>query len=120
MDEEQLYTGLGRRLLRYRREAGLTQEEVATKLKLKRTSITNIEAGRQRILLHQLFSLATAVRVSPNQLLYDHDTPLEELVPAQELSKLRESHSDDELAALQKVLNSAAFQQVAPEEAIAS
>jgi len=100
MDEEQFYKGLGKRLLRYRGEAGMTQEQVAEKLKLKRTSITNIEQGRQRILAHQLFSLASAVGVSPAQLLYDHDTPLEDLVPAQKIVRLRKSHTDEELAAL--------------------
>ena len=75
MDEEQLYKGLGQRLLRHRRGAGRIQEQVAKELGLQRTSITNIEQGRQRILVHQLFLLAAAVGVSPTQLLYD-DTPL--------------------------------------------
>lgn len=111
MDEEQLYKGLGQRLLRHRREAGRTQEQVAKDLGLQRTSITNIEQGRQRILVHQLFLLAAAVGVSPTQLLYDHDTPLEELVPAQRLARLRENHSDEELTALQRTLNSAGLAQ---------
>jgi transcriptional regulator with XRE-family HTH domain len=121
MDEEQLYRGLGQRLLRYRREAGRTQEQVANDVGLKRTSITNIEQGRQRILVHQLFLLATAVGASPAQLLYDHDTPLDELVPAKSLAKLRDSHSDEELSALQRTLNSAGVaQQDAAKAAAAS
>ena len=120
MDEEQLYKGLGQRLLRHRSEAGRTQEQVAKDLGLQRTSITNIEQGRQRILVHQLFLLAAAVGVSPTQLLYDHDTPLDELVPPRELTRLRESHTDEELTALQRALNSVAQRQPVPKEATAS
>jgi hypothetical protein len=36
---------------------------------LSRTSIANIEAGRQKILLHQLLDLAAAVEVHPSALL---------------------------------------------------
>jgi transcriptional regulator with XRE-family HTH domain len=57
-------------LIRARRQTlGLTQEQLAEKVGLSRTSITNIEQGRQKILLHQLFLLAESLQVNPDVLL---------------------------------------------------
>ena len=66
---ERLYTEFGR-LLREKRIAGrLTQQAVAERVGLNRTSITNIELGKQHIPLHMLFELASAVSTSPDELL---------------------------------------------------
>lgn len=47
--------------IEYMREAlGLTQEEVAKRVGLTRTSIVNIEAGKQRILLADVDRFAAA------------------------------------------------------------
>jgi transcriptional regulator with XRE-family HTH domain len=64
-----LYGQFGQLLRNARKAAGLTQDEVAERVGLKRTSITNIERGRQHIPLHQLFRLADAVGVAPEELL---------------------------------------------------
>lgn len=47
-----------------RDRAGMTQDELAKAVGLTRTSITNIEAGRQRPLLCQAFDLAQTLSVS--------------------------------------------------------
>ena len=44
---ERLYKEFGQRLRKAREDAQLTQKEVADRVGLKRTSITNIERGRQ-------------------------------------------------------------------------
>jgi transcriptional regulator with XRE-family HTH domain len=90
-----LYEQFGRRVKKARLAAKLTQEEVASRVGLKRTSITNIERGRQHIVLHQLFLLASAVGVSPGELLPDSKTALEELQPA-ERESLRAASDDEE------------------------
>ncbi len=84
-----LYREFGRRLRSARLEADLTQREVAQRVGLQRTSITNIERGTQHISLHQLFQLASAVGVTPEELLPDQAAALEELVPARALKDLR-------------------------------
>jgi transcriptional regulator with XRE-family HTH domain len=61
-----LYLEFGRRLRRARAGANLTQEELGAKVGLSRTSITNIERGRQHIPLHTLLRLSAATGVSPN------------------------------------------------------
>lgn len=69
MDLYFIYKEFGRRLRHARKAAELTQEALADGVGLSRTSITNIEKGRQRIPLHALFLLASAVGVPPAALL---------------------------------------------------
>lgn len=47
----------------------LSQTELAKAVSLSRTSIANIERGRQRILLHTLVSVAETLRVDPGTLI---------------------------------------------------
>jgi len=51
------------------RQEGLTQEKLGHLVGLSRTSITNIEQGRQHVALHQVFDLADALKVQPEALL---------------------------------------------------
>lgn len=63
------YAAVGTRIAKAR--TGLTtQEELASKAGLTRTSIINIEKGRQQIFLHTLIDIARALR-----------TPISELIP---------------------------------------
>ncbi|MBI2312978.1 MAG: helix-turn-helix transcriptional regulator [Betaproteobacteria bacterium] len=66
---ERLYKEFGRILRSYRKEAHLSQLDLANRVGLSRTSITNIESGRQHIPLHFLYTLASAVGTSPEKLL---------------------------------------------------
>ena len=59
----ELYRRLGRAVADRRREIGLTQSAVADKLGLSRASIANLENGRQRIMVHQLFALTNVLRL---------------------------------------------------------
>lgn len=67
--DSNLYKIIGE-LVRYtRKRAGLTQDELANRAGLTRTSITNLEAGNQQIRVHTLLNLAKALGVSPQELL---------------------------------------------------
>lgn len=80
------YDELGRRLRRARLAAELTQEQVGALVGLSRTSVTNIEAGRQQIPLHLLVRLANAVGVSASELLpEDEDERRRGRLPHEEL-----------------------------------
>lgn len=63
MPEMQLYRQLGRKIAARRDELHLTQAQVAVHLGLTRASLANIESGRQRIMLHQLFRLVHALEL---------------------------------------------------------
>jgi transcriptional regulator with XRE-family HTH domain len=91
---DRLYKQFGQQLRQARSDAKLTQDEVAERVGLKRTSITNIECGRQHIALHQLFLLASAVGTAPEALLPDAQAANEELFDA-EVATFRAA-SDDE------------------------
>lgn len=95
---EALYRAFGRALRNARKEAELTQKEVAQRVGLSRTAITNIERGNQHVALHQLFLLASAVGVEPAMLLPDGDAALEELVPAAALQGLDADEEDKKFA----------------------
>jgi transcriptional regulator with XRE-family HTH domain len=92
---DQLYKEFGQLLRDSRLKAKLTQDEVAERVGLKRTSITNIERGRQHIPLHQLFLLATAVGTTPEKLLPDPQTASDVVLEAQ-AATLRAATDDEE------------------------
>jgi len=64
---------LGRRI-RAAREGKLTQAALGVRVRLSRTAITNIECGRQRLLVDQLVEIAAALGVLPSELLPASET----------------------------------------------
>jgi transcriptional regulator with XRE-family HTH domain len=66
----------------------MTQQAVADRVGLTRTSITNIERGAQHISLHQLYLLAAAVGLQPAELLPKHGGAIDELLPERALKAL--------------------------------
>jgi len=95
---QRLYQEFGQLLRESRISAELTQQEVANRVGLTRTSITNIERGTQHISLHQLFLLADAVGKDPTELLPSGELTLEDLVPAAALEGLDLSEEDEGFA----------------------
>ena len=63
MSDMELYRRLGRAVAERRGELGITQSAVAEKLGLSRASLANLENGRQRIMVHQLFALVDALKL---------------------------------------------------------
>jgi transcriptional regulator with XRE-family HTH domain len=94
-----LYSRFGRQLRAARKDAGLTQQELAERVGLTRTSITNIESGAQHISLRQLYLLAAAVGLPPARLLPDHDGAIEDLIPERALRTLEKDAEGLDFAA---------------------
>ena len=65
---EPVYVSFGEIVKAHRLKRGWTQTDLANKVGLSRTSVTNIEIGRQRILLSDLFDFARAFDVSPKSI----------------------------------------------------
>jgi transcriptional regulator with XRE-family HTH domain len=78
---EVFYRDFGRLLSNARRERGLSQERLGDRVSLSRTSIVNIEKGRQRIPLHLLVDIADALGVTPLSLLPDKVQPSQRILP---------------------------------------
>lgn len=66
---DHIYEQIGKRVNTVRKRLGLSQEALATQVSLTRTSITNIERGRQGMMVHTLVQLASALRVPIAELL---------------------------------------------------
>jgi transcriptional regulator with XRE-family HTH domain len=59
----------GEHLRRLRGRLGISQEKLAERASLSRTSVVNIEAGRQGVALATLYRLAEALGTGPGELL---------------------------------------------------
>lgn len=70
-EQGSFYVEIGRRVRLARERLGLTQDSLASQVMLSRTSVTNIEKGRQKVLAHTICSLANALNVLPAELLPD-------------------------------------------------
>ena len=59
----EIYRGVGERVAAARLQRGWTQRQLseATRGRLSRSAIANIESGRQRVAVHHLFDLADAL-----------------------------------------------------------
>ncbi len=69
MNEQSIYVEIGRCVLEERKALGFTQTDLAKEVGILRTSIANIEAGRQRLPIYMLYRIATALGVSVDDLL---------------------------------------------------
>jgi DNA-binding XRE family transcriptional regulator len=80
-EDKAFYEELGRRIrdARKKRKPILTQDELARQVGLTRTSITNVEHGRQKCLIHTLADLARVLQVDAASLLPVVATPRIEL-----------------------------------------
>jgi transcriptional regulator with XRE-family HTH domain len=87
-EHQAFYVELGRRIRESREKSCLTQESLARMVSLTRTSVTNIEKGRQQLLVHTLVEIADSLKVSPESLL-----PHSQSSPEKELDELLKEQS---------------------------
>lgn len=66
---ELLYLIVGNRIKVAREQANLTQSALAETMNLTRTSLVNIEAGKQRIQLHDLYRACIVLGIGLDSLL---------------------------------------------------
>lgn len=69
VDLDEFYSNLGKKIQQERGRLKKTQEQLADYLDLNRTSVTNIEKGKQRILLHTFLQIADFLEMEPNDLI---------------------------------------------------
>jgi transcriptional regulator with XRE-family HTH domain len=73
--DESLYAKLADRVRTRREDLKLTQADLANRAGVSRSSIANIETGRQAILLHQFIGLARALELPWEELMPTVDDP---------------------------------------------
>jgi transcriptional regulator with XRE-family HTH domain len=64
-----IYGRIGDLIRQRRKLLDLTQEGLAGQLGISRASLASIETGRQNILVHQLYGLASALNLNPQDFL---------------------------------------------------
>ena len=75
-NEEMAYNrAFGRRVQRRRKDRGLSQEALGAIVGLSRTSITNIEAGRQSVVAYTISLLTRNLAISADELLNTEEAP---------------------------------------------
>ena len=77
-DFDEIYRGVGRKIRQTRENQHLSQDSLAQRLGISRTSMVNIEAGRQRTPLHVLWQIAELLETKLTLLI---PTPEELLAP---------------------------------------
>lgn len=75
-----IYRSFGEAIRQEREKSGLTQGRLGELVGLSRTSITNIEQGRQHVPLHHLFLMAKALQVNPRDILPSFDDDKEKSI----------------------------------------
>lgn len=103
-DNGKVYETLGKLVRATRKHAGLTQEELGRRVGLTRTSITNLEKGRQRIQVHTLYELASALDLDPQDLLPSEESLLSEEIDVQ----IPEELAEEERAWVKQILRTRA------------
>lgn len=83
--EDSIYRLVGERIKKRRSELSMTQGELATGVGMLRTSIANVEAGRQRPPLHVLYQISQAIGLE-----------LKDLVPTTEEITTNDSYAVQE------------------------
>lgn len=63
-----VYTALAEVIRNRRMEVGMTQEHTAKQLGMSRPSLANIESGRQRVYLEDVFAMARVLSMEPREL----------------------------------------------------
>jgi transcriptional regulator with XRE-family HTH domain len=61
MDDMDVYIQFGRKVAAARKGKGMTQADLAKMVSLTRASVANIETGRQRVMLHDVFAIVAAL-----------------------------------------------------------
>jgi transcriptional regulator with XRE-family HTH domain len=97
-----VYRRIGELIRAFRRKAELSQEALGLQVGRTRTSITNIEAGRQRFTLDFLFLIADALHTDARELIPSADSVI---LPAEIEKKLPKHYTDTQRRALQRVVS---------------
>ncbi|MDZ4257885.1 MAG: helix-turn-helix transcriptional regulator [Gemmatimonadales bacterium] len=83
LEPHALYTILGARIRAARDRVGVSQAKLAHRLSMTRTSIVNIEAGRQRPPLHVIWAIAEELRTEVALLLPSRSDYSKEVQPVE-------------------------------------
>ncbi len=106
-DESVVYEAIGSAVATARRARGISQDDLAAALGLSRGSVSNIEAGRQKMLVHTLMRAAQHLGVPVARFIPDANTGRraepEAEMELNSVRQLRRSERDEILAVVQRM-----------------
>lgn len=76
MDDDAIYREFGRRVAMRRSELRITQGALAAAVGFSRASIANIETGRQKLPLHQVYRILTVLELDDVTVLLPQPAPM--------------------------------------------
>lgn len=100
------YYEIGQRIRKYRKAASLSQEQLAEKAGISVTHMSHIETGNTKLSLPVLVSLATALEVSADDLLFDNTATTRNSV-IDDLTNLLENCSISQIKILKDIVKAA-------------
>ena len=65
MGPDEIYCQIGSRIKERRKQLKFKQKDLAANLGISRASLANVETGRQKVLVHQLYAYASALNLKP-------------------------------------------------------
>jgi transcriptional regulator with XRE-family HTH domain len=80
INEKRLYESIGGKIKQLRINKNYNQTELAQKIGLERTSVTNIETGKQKVTLATLYNISRSLDVSLDELLPNVDDLIDRTV----------------------------------------
>lgn len=97
------YYEIGKRIRRFRRACGISQEQLAEKISISTTHMSHIETGNTKLSLPVFIAVAEALDVQTDELL--HDSPqAAKAVLKQEVTEMLDSCSVDDMHVMTDVL----------------
>lgn len=100
------YYKLGQRIRNSRKACGLTQEQLAEKVDISSVHLSHIETGTTKLSLSVLVSIATALNVSTDSLLFDEKS-ISKTATILEVERLLDACSPTQAKMLAEILQSA-------------
>jgi transcriptional regulator with XRE-family HTH domain len=92
---EKVFALTGHKIRIAREKTGLSQDELATKVQLKRSSMVLIESGKQRLPIDRLFTIARELGTTPQKLLPEIGEVFEDIRTGNESVTIHGGPSED-------------------------
>ncbi len=99
------YYQIGRRIRRYRKAYGLSQEALAEKVNISATHMSHIETGNTKLSLPVLVGIATVLNVQTDALIYDEPMSGKPLA-SERVQKVFDACTEEQVLVLMETMES--------------
>lgn len=100
MEQDKLLKIIGQNVFHYRKEAGLTQEQLSERTDLTTGTISKIERGTMAVMITTLYSIAEALHVTCDALLY----PQTSVTSAKNIERLLDGQPPEFVTAIERMI----------------